>query len=533
MKTYDLLVIGSGIAGLLSAIKVATANGNATVALITKSDLNTSNTRMAQGGVAATLTRSQAKLEGHVQDTLRAGAGLCNEAIVRMVVNEGTKRINELIDFGVQFDQAFTNLYDLAKEGGHSVPRILHHKDKTGEEIQRTLLHQAIALPNLKLFSHHQALDLIIKKDQAGNTCHGSYVLDVITGEVQPFLASMTMLATGGIGQVYPYSTNPTIATGDGIGIAFRAGAQVTGMEFIQFHPTALYSKETECSVFLISEAVRGFGAHLLNNRKERFMHRYSDLGELACRDHVSQAVEAEMQEAGVDFVYLDCRHLNKTAFRNHFPAIVNKLSNEGLDFTSDLIPVHPAMHYLCGGIKVNNRAQTSIHHLLACGECAHTGMHGANRLASNSLLEAMVFAHICAEEALTHLRSIPHFNYYHAMNIQQKSNRKAEDSDFLHTRKKKIQSMVGRYAGIRRSDRQLVQASSKLKDIQEEIEDYYQTHEVTLVSSELRNLALVAQLIVCQSIERQKSIGAFYKRSEESKIEFDGQMIRERTGVT
>ncbi|MEQ8881369.1 MAG: FAD-binding protein, partial [Cyclobacteriaceae bacterium] len=300
MKTYDFLVIGSGIAGLMSAIKVASANNQARVAVITKSEITTSNTRMAQGGVAVTLNGTDAALDQHVQDTLRAGAGLCNEPIVRMVVDEGAKRIQELIDWGVRFDQSMLHMYDLAREGGHSTSRILHHKDKTGEEIQRILLSKAHALSNIQLLSHHHALDLIIEKTSGLSVCKGAHVLSVRSGEIQPFLASVTLIATGGIGQIYPYSTNPVIATGDGIAMALRARAKISGMEFIQFHPTAFYSSEKTNPVFLISEAVRGFGAYLMNNQHKRFMFRYDELGELACRDRVALAIETEMNIAEI-----------------------------------------------------------------------------------------------------------------------------------------------------------------------------------------------------------------------------------------
>lgn len=514
MKTYDFLVIGAGIAGLLIAIKVASANKKAKVALITKSDTTTSNTRMAQGGVAVTLNDTDAALEHHVQDTLRAGAGLCNEPIVRMVVNKGAKRIQELIDWGVCFDQSKLHVYDMAREGGHSTSRILHHKDKTGEEIQRILLSKTHALSNIHLLSHHHALDLIIEKVSRYTICKGAHVLSVLTGEIQQFFASVTLLASGGIGQVYPYTTNPVIATGDGIAMAFRTGAQISGMEFIQFHPTALYAKEEENPVFLISEAVRGFGAYLLNNRHERFMFRYDQLGDLACRDRVAQAIDKEMKQELNDFVYLDCRHLDKVDFENHFPNISRKLSGKGLDISRDLIPVTPAMHYLCGGITVDEKGQTSIFNLLACGECANTGMHGANRLASNSLLEAMVFAHICAREALTQLNTNANGLQPYLDAPQRNQKRKAENLAFLHNIKHIIQSIIGRHAGILRDNSQLSYASAKLDNLQKEVERYYHSHEITLASSELRNIAIVAKLIVRQSLEREDSIGAFCKRS-------------------
>ncbi len=519
MKRCDFLVIGSGIAGLLSAIKVATANSQAAVAVITKSDSTTTNTRMAQGGIAVTLNGTSEKLEQHIQDTLRAGAGLCNESIVRQVVGEGASCLQELIDWGVRFDRSDLQMYDLAREGGHSTSRILHHKDKTGEEIHRVLLNKVKSLPNLQLFNHHLALDLIIEKGPNENVCHGANALCIKSKQIFSFFASSTILGTGGIGQVYPCTTNPVIATGDGIALAYRAGAQISGMEFIQFHPTALFSGAMENPAFLISEAVRGFGAYLLNSRHERFMSRYDELGELACRDRVALAIEKEMLKTENDFVYLDCRHLEKTSFKRHFPNIVNELAKRGIDFATDLIPVMPAMHYLCGGINVDSHGKTSIENLLACGECANTGMHGANRLASNSLLEAMVFAHHCAHEALGFLNRSSCRTQQYKVTMSLRHKRKVENLVFIQNRKHTIQSIIGRYAGILRDNIQLSYALANLDNLQKEIKRYYQTHEITLASSELRNLAIVAKLIVQQSIERKENIGAFCKEGVEGVV--------------
>ncbi|WP_420578270.1 L-aspartate oxidase [Ekhidna sp.] len=508
-KKYDLLVVGSGIAGLMSAINVGSANKQARVAVITKSDLGTTNTRMAQGGVAVTLSGNDKALEQHVQDTLRAGAGLCNESVVRMVVGEGASRIEELMAWGVRFDQSTLHLYDMVREGGHSTSRILHHKDKTGEEIQRVLLRKVHNMHNVQLLSHHHALELIVENE----ICYGAQVLNDLTGEIQPFYTSSTLLATGGIGQVYCYTTNPTIATGDGIAMAHRGGAQIGNMEFIQFHPTALYSCKRESPVFLISEAVRGFGAYLRNNRHERFMHKYDDLEELACRDKVAQAIDKEMKHELNDFVYLDCRHLDKESFENGFPNISRKLADKNLDISSDLIPVMPAMHYLCGGINVDKHGQTSIGNLLACGECANTGMHGANRLASNSLLEAMVFSHRCANRALVHITAN---SCSKPDKLSASYLRKEMNAPFLDSRKHSIQSVMERYVGISRMDNQLVHAFNTLVELSQEIEDYYHTHKISLKSSELRNLATVAQLIVRQSINRKESVGSFSKEYNE-----------------
>ena len=417
MIKKDVLIIGSGIAGLSFALKIAKARPDLSVCVLTKSSKGETNTRYAQGGIAVVLDKLTDSFQQHIDDTLKAGGGLCNKKIVEMVVKKAPERLKELIEWGVEFDKNSNGQFSTGLEGGHSQSRILHHKDSTGFEIESKLLHHIGQFQNVTILPHHFALDLITDTSEKDDTktCYGAYVLNEKDHTVKVFNARVTFLATGGSGQVYKTTTNPLVATGDGVAMAQRANAKISGMQFIQFHPTAFYQKDVNPS-FLISEAVRGYGAYLVNNEGSRFVFEYDIKGELGTRDIVSKAIYCELWKSGKDNVYIDCRHLNIPDFKNHFPGIYKHCQNNGINISKDLIPVATAAHYQCGGITVNLKSQTSIINLYACGECSSTGLHGSNRLASNSLLEAVVFSH----EASTFILLIMN-PFYHSKHLQQK----------------------------------------------------------------------------------------------------------------
>ncbi|HMX41301.1 MAG TPA: L-aspartate oxidase, partial [Saprospiraceae bacterium] len=398
----DLLIIGSGIAGLSLAIKTAKKMPDRQVLVLTKTVKGETNTRYAQGGIAAVWDLEKDNFEKHVADTLDAGAGLCKEDIVRIVVHEGPERVREMIGWGARFDkEKNADDYDLAREGGHSEHRILHYKDLTGWEMQRTLMEEAAKYPNIRVLEQYFALDLITQHHLGRMVirvtpdieCYGCYALNKQTGEIDTLLSRATIVCTGGGGQVYKSTTNPVIATGDGVAMAYRAKARVENMEFMQFHPTSLYNPVGENPAFLISEAVRGHGGILKTAEGEEFMHLYDPRLSLAPRDIVARAIDSEMKKRGTDCMYLDCRHLDRDDFVAHFPTIYEKCRSIGIDPMTQMIPVVPACHYMCGGIRVDEHGRSSINRLYAAGECSSTGLHGANRLASNSLLEAAVMA--------------------------------------------------------------------------------------------------------------------------------------------
>src|ERR1700744_5746573 len=404
-RTVDFLVVGSGIAGLSFALKAAK---HGKVLIVTKSNEDESNTKYAQGGVAVVVDKKEDSFEKHIEDTLIAGDGLCDPITVEVVVTEGPARIREIIDYGTNFDKTNEGIYDLAKEGGHSEFRVLHYKDITGFEIERALLEQIHNNPNIEILTHYFAVDLItqhhlgkfVDKSSGDINCYGIYALDTTNNHVDKILSKVTVMASGGAGHIYSITTNPTIATGDGVAMGYRAKGKVRAMEFIQFHPTALYNPGDYPS-FLVSEAVRGFGGVLKRTNGEEFMQEYDPRKSLAPRDIVARAIDAEIKKSGEDFVYLDIRHRSKKDILAHFPNIYAKCLDIGIDMTKDMIPVAPACHYMCGGIMVDHVGQSSILRLYACGECSSTGLHGANRLASNSLLEALVFAHRIYEDAI------------------------------------------------------------------------------------------------------------------------------------
>ena len=517
MPKFDFLIIGSGIAGLTYAIKTAGRFPNAKIAIVTKSDENESNTKYAQGGIAVVIDQLHDSFDRHIADTLKAGDGLCDPDIVKIVVTEGYERLKDLIQWGVNFDKNHQGDFDLGLEGGHSENRILHHKDLTGYEIERGLLRKVSKTHNIQVFTQHFAIDLITQHQLSSKSeghpqkkqCFGAYVFNPKTKNIDKFSAKITLLASGGAGQIYQNTTNPVIATGDGIAMAYRAKAQIENMEFIQIHPTALFHPQTSPS-FLISEAVRGFGALLRTQSGKLFMEKYDTRKELASRDIVSRAIDSELKKSGDEFVYLDCRHLDQDAFEKHFPTILHKVNKIGIDLKKDMIPVVPAAHYLCGGVQVNAYGETTIANLYACGECSNTGLHGANRLASNSLLEALVFAHRC------YLSSIEKFDdaaIPEDILAWDEGNAKEPEELILITHnRKELQTTMNDYVGIIRSDERLLRAENRLKTLYEETEALYKRCKISTELIELRNMISVAYLVVKQSQRRSENKGAFFK---------------------
>jgi L-aspartate oxidase len=525
----NYLIIGSGIAGLSFAIKTAEKFPTKKITIITKTSSDETNTKYAQGGIAGVWNEENDSYEKHIDDTLIAGDGLCNKAIVEIVVKEGPARIQEIIEYGAMFDKDETGEYALGKEGGHSENRILHHKDVTGKEMERALLHRIAQLPNVSLINHWFVLDIItqhhlgylVTKSSTNITCFGVYVLNINTQQIEKITANYTVLATGGNGQVYRTTTNPIIATGDGVAMVYRAKGKIENMEFIQFHPTALFEPGVSPS-FLITEAVRGDGGILRNKQGIAFMEQYDERKDLAPRDIVARAIDNEMKKNGTEHVYLDCRHIDKEKFIHHFPNIYNKCLNIGIDITKHMIPVAPAAHYSCGGIKTNEYAQTSIQNLYACGECASTGLHGANRLASNSLLEAMVFAHrafehICTQENFDQQENIS-FTANDLPNWKTKGTTEPKEMILITQSRKELEQIMSDYVGIVRTDIRLKRAMKRLDLLFEETEELYRSTKVSPQLCELRNLITVGYLIVKGAEFRKESRGLHYNTDHAEK---------------
>ena len=511
MNRHDFLVIGSGVAGLSLALKVAR---HGTVAVVTKRAPSDSNTAWAQGGVAS-VTSTEDSFELHIRDTLAAGADLCDERVVRAIITDGPAAIRELIELGVHFDErVFENGHrelDLGKEGGHSKRRVLHYRDTTGREIEQCLINAVEKNPNIHLLENHMAVDLITT-GKLGYTTEdrvvGSYILDETSGEVKALRSDRVILATGGCGKVYLYTTNPSIATGDGVGMAWRAGAAIENMEFIQFHPTCLY--HTEARSFLISEAVRGEGARLIDESGHEFMAKYHERKALAPRDIVARAIDAEMKRTGSPCVYLDITHKPPDFIRERFPNIYKSCLALGIDITEHPIPVVPAAHYQCGGVKTDLDGATTLRGLFAIGEVACTGLHGANRLASNSLLEAIVLADRCARALLR-----PKYAKYHQeIDLPEWRPGNAQDVDELvviYHNWDEIRRLMWDYVGIVRTNKRLQRASTRLRNLQREIQDFYWGFKLTTELLELRNLCTVASLIVDSALARKESRGLHY----------------------
>ncbi|MBW2650997.1 MAG: L-aspartate oxidase [Deltaproteobacteria bacterium] len=511
-KEYDFLVLGSGIAGLCFAIK---ASDLGSVAVVTKKDKVESNTNYAQGGIAA-VTDDADSFESHINDTLKSGAGLCREDVVRFVVTEGPERIKELIEWGVHFTKTKDggpDGYDLGREGGHSRRRVLHAEDLTGREIERALIEKAASKKNITIYENFFSIDLICRSKLTGekgakDRCLGAYVYDADKNVVHTFRAKFIMLATGGSGKVYLITTNPDIATGDGVAMAYRAGAEIANMGFIQFHPTCLYHPDAKS--FLISEAVRGEGAVLKLRDGSTFMEKYHSMGALAPRDVVAKAIDTELKKSGDEYVLLDITHMDKEFLVKRFPYIYNRCLEFGTDMAVDPIPVVPAAHYQCGGVLVNHFGETSIDGLFACGEVTCTGLHGANRLASNSLLEALVFAHRAFKKAGELLPAVEK----DSISIPPWDPKGATESDesiVVSHNWDEIRMCMWNYVGIVRSDKRLERAKRRIDMITREIEEYYRNFTITTNLLELRNIATVAGVIIECSRLRKESRGLHY----------------------
>jgi L-aspartate oxidase len=513
----DFLVVGSGIAGLTFAIKISEAFPNKKVLVLTKANADETNTKYAQGGIAGVWDDDTDSFEKHIQDTLIAGDGLCYKPAVEIVVKEGPQRIRELIEWGANFDKHPDGEYKLGKEGGHSESRILHHKDVTGKEMERALLEAIQLNANIEIQHHWFVVDIItqhhlgalVTKSTTDIECYGVYALNLNNNKIEKIIANYTLLATGGNGMVYRTTTNPAIATGDGVAMVYRAKGRIENMEFIQFHPTALFEPNVKGQSFLITEAVRGDGGILRNHKGEAFMEKYDERKDLAPRDIVARAIDSEMKIHGTEHVYLDCRHFETAKFIEHFPNIYAKCKSIGIDIAKDMIPVAPAAHYSCGGIKTDLQAKTSIKNLYACGECASTGLHGANRLASNSLLEAMVFAH----KAYMDLKTNASFEITNIIlpDWNAKGTTDPKEMILITQSLKELQLLMSDYVGIVRSNVRLQRALRRLDLLWEETEALYETTSVSPQLCELRNVITVGYLIVKSAAFRKESRGLHY----------------------
>jgi L-aspartate oxidase len=511
---YDYLVIGSGIAGMSFALKVASPEKR--VALVCKTTLDEANTALAQGGVASVTNLAVDDFDKHIHDTMVAGDWLSDPKAVEIVVKGAPTQIKELINWGVNFDKKDNGDFDLHREGGHSEFRILHHADNTGFEIQQSLIKAVKSNPNIDVFENHFAIEIItqhhlgkiVTRRTPDITCYGAYVLNQNSGSVDKYLAKITVMATGGVGAVYQTTTNPLVATGDGIAMVYRAKGTVQDMEFIQFHPTALFHPGDRPS-FLITEAMRGYGAVLRNLKGEEFMQKYDPRLSLAPRDIVARAIDSEMKLHGDDHVYLDVTHKDAEETRHHFPNIYQKCLSLGIDITKDYIPVAPAAHYLCGGIKVDYNGESSIKHLYALGECSCTGLHGGNRLASNSLIEAVVYADKAARHAseevghVSFRTDVPDWN--------DEGTRHPEEMVLITQSIKEVNQIMGTYVGIVRSNLRLDRAWNRLDILYEETEQLFKRSKASREICELRNIINVGYLIMRQAKERHESRGLHY----------------------
>lgn len=514
-KRFDFLVIGSGIAGMSFALKVAEKE-NVKVALVCKTTLEEANTYFAQGGVSSVTNLLVDSFEKHIEDTMIAGDFLGDREAVEKVVREAPSQIRELVGWGVDFDKNEKGEYDLHREGGHSEFRILHHKDNTGAEIQESLIRAIKRHPNIEVYENHFAIEILtqhhlgvtVTRQTPDIECYGAYILDQKSGRILTFLSKVTLMATGGVGAVYQTTTNPIVATGDGIAMVYRAKGTVKDMEFVQFHPTALFNPGDRPS-FLITEAMRGYGGILRTKDGKEFMHKYDERLSLAPRDIVARAIDNEMKNRGEEHVYLDVTHKDPEETKKHFPNIYAKCLSLGIDITKDFIPVAPAAHYLCGGIKVDLNGLSSIGRLYAVGECSCTGLHGGNRLASNSLIEAVVYADSAAHHSLERVDRLGYQNNIPAWNDE--GTRSPEEMVLINQSIKEVGQIMSTYVGIVRSDLRLKRAWQRLDIIYEETESLFQRSVVSREICELRNIVNTGYLIMRQALERKESRGLHY----------------------
>ncbi len=509
----DILVIGTGIAGLAIALEAAEKHS---VILVTKSTISETNTRYAQGGIAAVVSPDDS-VESHIEDTLTTGYGLCNEQAVKLLAKQGFESIRRLVNWGVDFTTSQNSVaweqLDLGREGGHSMHRIIHAFDQTGLAMQEALAQRVLNNPNITILENHTLVELITEHQQTlpekSTHCYGAYLFNRKESLVQPAFACHTVLATGGIGEIYLHTTNPNIATGDGIAAAWRAGAEISNMEFIQFHPTSLYHPEADS--FLISEALRGHGAILKNSQGEEFMDKYHPMKSLAPRDVVARAIDREIKKSGEPCVYLDIRHNDPDNTRTHFPKIYAECLKYGIDITKDLIPVVPASHYSCGGIKVDLAGRSSISGLFACGEVSCTGVHGANRLASNSLLEAVVFAHEIVETIRADQSTCKRISADKIRPWDDSDTRFAQEWVLISHNHDEIRKIMWDYVGIVRTDERLKRAQKRIELVVDEIEEFYRKTTICTSILELRNMATTALLIIASALSRKESRGLHY----------------------
>ncbi|MFZ1378724.1 MAG: L-aspartate oxidase [Saprospiraceae bacterium] len=528
MHKSDVLILGSGIAGLTTAIQLAKLRSDISITVVSKTNIEETNTKYAQGGISAVWNHEIDDFEKHIADTLDAGDDLCDPKIVKLVVEEGPKRVQELIDWGTNFDKNNAkNNYDLAREGGHTEARILHYRDLTGAEIERALIEKVAQFSNVKILEHYYAIDLLTQHHLGYNVtritpdieCYGAYLLDLKSLDVETHLARITVIATGGAGQIYRSTTNPVIATGDGIAMMYRAKGVVENMEFVQFHPTSLYNPAGDNPSFLISEAVRGFGAVLKSKNGNEFMQKYDDRQSLAPRDIVARAIDSELKARGDEFVCLDCRHLDKEEFIKHFPTIYNKCKSVGIDPLEQMIPVVPACHYLCGGIQVDENGKTSIDRLYAGGECTSTGLHGANRLASNSLLEGAVYGHRIATDISNHIdqinynTQIPEWNAF--------GTTEPKEMVLITQSIKELKDIMSYYVGIVRSNVRLKRALDRMHLLYSETEELYNLTVLSPQLCELRNLITIGYLVTRSASMRKESRGLHFTTDYPDKHSF------------